>query len=179
MIARSLLCCGNLGRVPGESSVVSAARTSPFVAATRRCGACRYDLKGLPLKGKCPECGAAYDRPVQAEELAGASRHCRACWYDLSGLPGRGRCPECGVGYDRVEQIVEKRRADRRAMNGNQMSADLLRRWAPSAWTVAVLLLIVGGAAIMLAVGAVAVKKFARVVDPPQGCSGGGGGLPF
>jgi hypothetical protein len=74
---------------------------------------------------------------------------------------------------------VEKRRADRRAMTENQMWADLLRRWMPSAWTVAVFLLVVGGAAITLAVGAVAMKKFARVADPPQGCSGGGGGLPF
>lgn len=165
--------------MPLESESVSRVRTSPFVAATRTCVACRYDLKGLPLKGKCPECGAAYDRPVQAEELAGASRHCRACWYDLSGLPGRGRCPECGVGYDRVEQIVEKRRSDRRKITENQMWADLLRQWMPSAWTVAVFLLVVGGAAIMLAVGAVAVKKFAYVVDPPRGCDGGGGGLPF
>lgn len=48
--------------------------TSPHVAATRHCPRCWYDLKGLPLAGKCPECGSTYDREVAAQNAAELDR---------------------------------------------------------------------------------------------------------
>lgn len=66
-----------------------------------RCEACAYALAGLPMKGRCPECGVRYafaflyHRRVLGSERCGSAR----CGYHLRGLPLRGTCPECGQEY--------------------------------------------------------------------------------
>ncbi len=121
---------------------MSAAAAPPFIADTRHCAACWYDLKGLPLRGRCPECGAAYDREQQAED---AARNARAL----------------------ARQPTE-----------SQAFMDWCRRYCPSLWTLAILLLVIGGAAIVMGLGAMALQKFRNIVDPPCVCNGGGGGYP-
>lgn len=61
------------------------------------CGRCRYPLIGLTIRGRCPECGDAYDlnRPARqatadevASELAAAPlRAARRYWDDFAPGP--------------------------------------------------------------------------------------------
>jgi hypothetical protein len=46
-----------------------------------RCGYCGYELRGLPRRHVCPECGAAYDLGVYEIELSRAGH----LWWQLGG----------------------------------------------------------------------------------------------
>jgi rubrerythrin len=66
-----------------------------------RCSGCGYSLRGLPVRGLCPECGRGYSKRGM---LTGPDEAlCPHCQYSLEGLPDRGLCPECGKGYSRRE----------------------------------------------------------------------------
>ena len=69
-----------------------------------RCDACAFPLEGLPMKGRCPECGTRYAFTFLFRRTALGSERCGAagepgCGYSLKGLPLRGACPECGRTY--------------------------------------------------------------------------------
>ena len=49
------------------------------------CNHCNYDLIGIALTDRCPECGT----PILKD--------CSWCGYDLSDTPPDYACPECGV----------------------------------------------------------------------------------
>jgi hypothetical protein len=53
------------------------------------CMKCRYDLRGLPLDGLCPECGTGVRDSIPLG--------CVGCAYDLRGLRESDSCPECGL----------------------------------------------------------------------------------
>lgn len=75
----------------------------------RPCRQCGYDLTGLPIRHRCPECGSRYDwahecRRAFLEEhpevaMARNTPMCRQCGYDLSGVPKSERCLDCGLRY--------------------------------------------------------------------------------
>jgi Zn finger protein HypA/HybF involved in hydrogenase expression len=69
-----------------------------------RCRCCQYSLSGLPVRGRCPECGRGYSK---RDMLLGPgdTALCPGCQYSLEGLPLRGRCPECGEPYDKVDML--------------------------------------------------------------------------
>jgi Zn finger protein HypA/HybF involved in hydrogenase expression len=56
-----------------ESAAGRQRPVSPVVTFDEPCGNCRYNLRGLPWKGKCPECGTDYSvwGPGRALDLAG------------------------------------------------------------------------------------------------------------
>ncbi len=72
------------------------------------------------------------------------------------------------MGFDRELAVAERRREERveacRA-RGWGATRDSWERWRPSAWTVAVALLVLGMAAVLAGFGWVAVVKFDRVVN--------------
>jgi len=67
------------------------------------CRQCEYNLRGLPVQGRCPECGHQYGfSPVITTIVDDTGTvitdlTCRRCGYNLRGLNQTGRCPECGV----------------------------------------------------------------------------------
>ena len=64
-----------------------------------RCDSCLYAIAGLPMKGKCPECGTKYAFGLLYRRNALSLESCPSCQYKLQGLPLRGICPECGDEY--------------------------------------------------------------------------------
>lgn len=75
-------------RMPGELLPLDA-----------RCEACLYSIAGLPMKGKCPECGNKYGFEYLYRRGSLSKETCSKCRYALKGLALRGNCPECGEGY--------------------------------------------------------------------------------
>jgi len=70
---------------------------------------------------------------------------CDACGYDLTGLVHRGHCPECGNIYDLAAQ---------RGIFRDQREA-YPRRIAATWWTMALVMALVGAAAVLGLVPAV------------------------
>lgn len=64
-----------------------------------RCDSCLYTITGLPMKGKCPECGTKYAFGLLYRRACLSLETCPSCQYKLKGLPLRGTCPECGSAY--------------------------------------------------------------------------------
>lgn len=74
---------------------------------TPRCVDCGYDLRGLPIEGRCPECNTPItlslketaqrvckpEKPVQAE----SGTWCVRCGASLGGRGSHGECPKCGA----------------------------------------------------------------------------------
>ena len=68
--------------------------TSELIHEDRPCADCGYNLKGLRLNGRCPECGA----PISPNtSLFSSARPCGKCGFDLEGLTPGDSCPECGT----------------------------------------------------------------------------------
>lgn len=59
-------------------------------SASPVCSNCRYDLTGLPQRGRCPECGSRYDlartrlrqRMTLDDLLAALAHECRRIWVE-------------------------------------------------------------------------------------------------
>lgn len=75
-----------------------------------RCEGCAYQLGGLPMKGRCPECGMPYVFEFLYRRPHLRSERCESCNYRLRGLPLKGKCPECGesYAYDRPRRVRPK-----------------------------------------------------------------------
>lgn len=70
------------------------------------CPGCSYDLRGLALPCRCPECGGAVE--------ALAARPCPGCAYDLRHVALPSRCPKCGWWVGSLEDVYHPQRFSRR-----------------------------------------------------------------
>jgi len=89
-----------------------------LVSDDAACAKCSYNLNGLRVGGRCPECGVQIPSqppqrrattPAHAPHAAAGKRKpplgdalpedasCSHCKYSLRGLRSGGRCPECGT----------------------------------------------------------------------------------
>jgi hypothetical protein len=74
------------------------------VAVDLACVSCRYNLRSLPVDGKCPECGhlvtettAGYLPTLDREGRVDGDLLCVNCGYNLRTMPATGVCPECAA----------------------------------------------------------------------------------
>lgn len=87
----------------------------------RECRKCGYNLRGLRLEGRCPECGefilprstgpspnptaAPLQKPTPKPIVVDPV--CGFCAYNLNGLPDNARCPECGRSQPPLPKHVD------------------------------------------------------------------------
>ncbi|MBU0618043.1 MAG: hypothetical protein KKI02_10025, partial [Planctomycetes bacterium] len=74
------------------------------VAVDLACVSCRYNLRTLPVDGKCPECGhpvtettAGYLPILDCDGRVADDLPCVNCGYNLRTLVATGICPECAA----------------------------------------------------------------------------------
>jgi len=74
------------------------------IAVDLPCTKCRYNLRTLPVDGKCPECGhpvtettAGYLPILDREGRVADDLPCVNCGYNLRTLVATGICPECAA----------------------------------------------------------------------------------
>ncbi len=78
--------------------------SEPSLVATfqsdRPCRGCGLNLRGLPVEGACPDCGAKQAAAPAISKLSGTINwdlKCVRCAYVLKGLDRGAACPECGL----------------------------------------------------------------------------------
>ncbi len=128
--------------------------------AAPTCYGCGYSLEGLPLEGRCPECGERYVAgavPIWLDSHA--APHCSRCGERLAGLPRRGNCPGCGAWYT-CSRLVMAPPSRRRRMAVREWLAKSLARLIPSFRTLAILTFVLGNAAVVAGLAWYAWRKF-------------------
>ncbi len=91
---------------------------------------------------------------------------CDHCGYSLIGLPTRGNCPECGEWYTTTRVVMAPGFRRRRLAIWNWVRSALARLW-PSFRAVAILLLVLGNAALVIGIAAYAWRTFTRTIGMP------------
>lgn len=73
-------------RPPDPHNLRTAAASVPRIADDRECAGCGYNLRGLPMRGRCPECGmpigdsSGVDEPLSLAPVRVILTFIRGCW---------------------------------------------------------------------------------------------------
>lgn len=89
---------------------------------------------------------------------------CSACAYPLAGLRRRGLCPECGAAYDVDRPLRRHRTRDLARAYARHGPRWALSRFAMTPRTAAILLLVVGNAAVLAGLAWWAWETFERAI---------------
>ena len=140
----------------------TAAEVRQFAA----CDRCGYSLEGLPARGCCPECGKPYLPGAAAVWLdeRGMAR-CNRCGCQLGGCPRQGNCPGCGEWYSCSRLVLAPGFSRRRAALWDWVKR-LVGALRPSLRGLAVLLLVLGNAAIVGGLAWYAWREFLKKLGP-------------
>lgn len=65
------------------------------------CPRCEYDLSGLPVDYRCPECDFVYDQHTRAWRLSSSHRRQRVCFFVLAIVLPFGALGGYGIGSDK------------------------------------------------------------------------------
>lgn len=91
---------------------------------------------------------------------------CHRCRYDLGGLPTRGLCPECAEPYRITPNLPERLSLRDRLRELKLSRAYYAERLLPTFRTVAIVLLILGSAAVTITTAILAWQAFLRAIAP-------------
>jgi len=91
---------------------------------------------------------------------------CDHCGYSLIGLPTRGTCPECGQWYTTTRVVMAPGFRRRRLAICDWVFSAPARLW-PSLRAAAILLLVLGNAALLIGIAAYAWRTFTRATGMP------------
>lgn len=88
---------------------------------------------------------------------------CDHCGYSLIGLPTRGTCPECGEWYTTTRVVMAPGFRRRRLAIWDWVLTSLARLWL-SFRAAAILLLVLGNAALIIGIAAYAWRTFTQAI---------------
>jgi hypothetical protein len=92
---------------------------------------------------------------IRTYDVHGCGR-CNQCAYPFIGLGGQGRCPECGTRFDLTPP---PRSRERPHIGPCRTISQLWGRFGPTLRTIAIVLLLLGTAALLVSMGWIAYAK--------------------